>query len=384
MTQENNNSNDLSSDYIYTTLRKNSSFYHAEINGSIKCFRNSENVPALSMIENFVKKIIKSDDSGLHKVEKKAKDGQSIVTFQTSKWGNEYKALDAYITIIYEHETYYIYSENIRLFHEACNELQLHLIRFKDPNYFYSKINKYEGELFNDLINLIRAKSQTKEFKDRLRNRVAKSDQQFNEYKKYIEALFKKHSRLIVIRLDLSYLVSMDENTFETKQLVKLADAKCDLEHLLKNRRHNALFEHMVGHIWKLEYGKNKGYHYHLILFFLGSKVQNDAYIAHQIGNYWKVDITDKRGIFHNCNNNKDKYIHLGIGRINANSPEDAHLRFNLINYVLKYFTKQEQYLRIKLDPKDRTIGRGLMPDAHSGRGRPRKQYPSEDKIEGT
>lgn len=34
----------------------------------------------------------------------------------------------------------------------------------------------------------------------------------------------------------------------------------------------------MVGHIWKLEEGTTKGYHFHLMFFFDGSKVQHDAY----------------------------------------------------------------------------------------------------------
>jgi hypothetical protein len=170
----------------------------------------------------------------------------------------------------------------------------------------------------------------------------------FKKLKDYVDALFAKHSRLIVIRLDLSYHVS---NDLQPKQLVTLQQAKNDLAHLLKNTRHNALFEHVVGYIWKLEYGQSRGYHYHIILFFLGSKVQKDVYIAMQIGKYWSEVITNKRGHYYNCNNDKakhDSFGNLGIGRINA---DDTRLRFNLLNKVVKYFIKKEQYLRNRLDP---------------------------------
>jgi hypothetical protein len=67
----------------------------------------------------------------------------------------------------------------------------------------------------------------------------------------------------------------------------------------------------------------------------------------------------------------------LGIGLINADTEEDAHLRFNLIHYVLRYLVKSDQYLKIKLKMNDRSIGKGLMPKKKSNAVRPRKAYRS-------
>jgi Inovirus Gp2 len=144
------------------------------------------------------------------------------------------------------------------------------------------------------------------------------------------------------------------------------------LKHFQNNRRHNKLFDHMVGHIWALEYGVKKGYHYHLIFFLRGSEAQKDWYFSNQIGKYWEEQITQGRGNFHNCNANKQKYLHLGIGMIDATRPEDAELRVNLRN-VVNYLTKNEQILMLKLGAKDKAFGKGRTPEANSNRGRPRK-----------
>jgi hypothetical protein len=58
---------------------------------------------------------------------------------------------------------------------------------------------------------------------------------------------------------------------------------------------------------------------------------------------------------------------------INAEGEEDAHLRFNLIHYVLSYLVKSGQYLKVKLKMNDRSIGKGVMPKEKSKAGRPRK-----------
>lgn len=373
------NYNEISTDEIYNEIGNDSSIYQTELNGKvISCIGNDgDYFYLLKSIEKFIVKIISTDDLYFTKNVAPSNNSNFISTPTKSKLSSYFKLIPEFILTINELDPYYIYSENIRLFKEVCDELKLYPQSFNEPLDFNYSQNKYEYEIFNDLIKFIRNKSKTVEFSKRVTDRKNYASRITKKLKDYVNALFAKHSRLLVIRLDLSYLVSNDINPI---QLVTLEQSKKDLAHLLRNTRHNSLFEHMVGHIWKLEYGKSKGYHYHLILFFLGSQVEKDYYIAKQIGEYWKCFITQNRGSYHNCNDNKEKKKYdaigkLGIGCINAN---DANLRFNLLNYVVKYLTKKEQYLQLKLNRKDRVIGKGWIPSEHSGRGRPRNKYVSD------
>jgi len=372
------NNDDLSASDIYKYIESSSSIYSTKSNDEIISFYNDDCYLVLERLEAFVNYVITSNDDYPKQNDDTPINGKHIKNVTKPKICIYFKRINSFITTIYKHDAYYIYSENIRLFQEACYSLQLHQQCFNNPLDYNHSINKYAYEVFNDLIRFIRNKSKTAEFSKRVTDRKNYATRMFNKLKDYVDALFAKHSRLVVIRLDLSYHVS---NDLPPKQLVTLQQAKNDLAHLLQNTRHNALFEHMVGYIWKLEYGHSKGYHYHVILFFLGSQVQKDIYLAMQIGEYWSEVITDKRGYYYNCNDDKNKHDllgNLGIGRINA---DDANLILNLLNKVVKYFTKKEQYLQLKLSRKDRVLGKGWIPDAPSGRGRPRNSKIDERAL---
>lgn len=55
--------------------------------------------------------------------------------------------------------------------------------------------------------------------------------------------------------------------------------------------RSNKLFDNRVGYVWKLEYGIDKGFHYHMMI--------QDINIAKMIGEYWAAVITHYRGLYY-------------------------------------------------------------------------------------
>lgn len=183
---------------------------------------------------------------------------------------------------------------------------------------------------------------------------------------RYIDSLFEHYSRLTVIRLDL----------YEAGPILSQSDiekkywqAKYDLKHLLNNAKMNNLFAAMVGYIWTLEYGPERGYHYHLVLFFDGSQVRDDVFRAWEIGEYWKVVITNGRGSYWNCNAEKSKYPHLGIGMIHHSEVE----KINNLKQAAAYLIKIDHYVRMLTSDNGRTFGRGeILPPRTGNMGRPR------------
>lgn len=378
MKTNNNKDLGLSPSDIYSEIKDDSNTCHYKFNGKIRRHLDSSNGLSLGPIERFVDKVINSSLPGFNAIYKAIGNQGKIAEFRNTRLSIYFKSVDSFISTVYDHDIYYIYSEYIKLFYEACNELNLHLRRFVNHLFYLDDINKYEAELFNELIELIRFKSRLPKFKHAVARRERRAAQMFESIKSYVDSLFFNHSKLLVIRLDLGYLVEVDEVTRKTKKNTTLQEAKNDLANLWRNKRHNSLFDEMVGYVWKLEYADMKGYHFHLILFFNGSNVQNDYHIADMIGRYWCEVITNNRGIYFNCNAVKTKYKHLGIGKISAESPADSELRLNLINYVVKYLTKKEQFLRIKFSKKERVIGTGEKPSRPKKPGRPRNSRRDE------
>ncbi|MBL1265478.1 YagK/YfjJ domain-containing protein [Methylomicrobium sp. RS1] len=183
---------------------------------------------------------------------------------------------------------------------------------------------------------------------------------------RYIDSLFEHYSRLVVIRLDL-YEDSpiMSQSDIEKKYW----QAKYHFKRLLNNAKMNCLFDAMVGYIWSLEYGPERGYHYHFVFFFDSSQVIDDVYLAWQIGEYWKGVVTDGRGSYWNCNAEKKKYPHLGIGIIHHSDVE----KINCLKRAAAYLVKVDHYVRMLTPDNGRTFGRGeILPPRTGTVGRPR------------
>lgn len=246
----------------------------------------------------------------------------------------------------------YKYSAYVELFFKCSLTLELHKEFFYNPIALTSKGGR-QYSLYNKLINLIRTESNSPEFKHHIALRARRTLARQRSVEKYINTLLENHSRLLVLRIDFSYLFEFAKNITADK-------AKGDLSHFLSNKRGNpALFANLVGYIWKLEWGQKKGYHFHLIFFYNGRNVMKDTYWATQLGEYWKHQITAGIGNYHNCNASKHKYYRLGIGMLERS--DDAKRKV-LFNDVVGYLTKTDQYLMAAQLVKHRCIGKGELP----------------------
>lgn len=191
----------------------------------------------------------------------------------------------------------------------------------------------------------------------------------------YIDQLLENHSKIQVIRLDLSY-------TKEHAREASLEEINQDLKHLLNNRRTKpSIFENMVGYIAKREYTEDKGPHIHSIFIYDGQKIRKDAHKGDQIGQYWKNEITEGKGIYHNCNREKDKYPECALGMIDHT--DDAK-RTVLKEKAIAYLCKEEQSVDpIKQSGNERSFSRGIAPRKQSKAGRPRQGESSDDVVMG-
>lgn len=211
---------------------------------------------------------------------------------------------------------------------------------------------------FNKCVEVIREEARSKAFKAKVNSYQRSSNKNYKELVGYIDALFVRYSRLLVVRLDLSY---SKENCDVTQ-----ADAARDRKRLFENARSNNLFANMVGWVWKLEHGPMKGFHYHMLFFFDGSKVQQGIKIAWLIGQYWVDVVTKGRGLYYNCNRDYSYYKWCGVGMV---SHSDEQAREGLRNAVL-YLTKTDLFMKLKAE--GRSIGKMNWPANKDPRGRPR------------
>ena len=214
----------------------------------------------------------------------------------------------------------------------------------------------------------IKQEMQGTEFKNLIYKAYRTSKKNYDGMMRYIDSLFEHHYQLLVVRVDLGYHLG-NIITCQADIATKYWEAKHDFQHLLNNAKANSLFEHVVGYVWSLEYGPDKGFHYHLMLFFDGAKVRQDVTLSRMVGDYWSYPITGNRGLYYNCNARKNEYSQCGIGMIDW---KDTEKRNNLKN-AAAYLIKVDHYARMLAPDNGRVFGRGeILPPRTEGPGRPR------------
>lgn len=183
------------------------------------------------------------------------------------------------------------------------------------------------------------------EFKRQLNNRLRNQSQRINEMNKWIDGLFKKHSKLLLIRLDTGFNDSIKPH-LTAQGLTRYRQQLID--HVQRD------YPAYVGFLWKLEWMPLKGYHFHWLLVFNGQQLKNDVLIAKQIGEHWKSKILQGNGVYYNCNANTKAYERNAIGMVDRkDSIKRAH--FSLI---INYLTKLDDYLRHQLTDGSRGFGK--------------------------
>lgn len=293
-----------------------------------------------------------------------------------------FKYLQGFLATIKTLSTKYDYSELLNVFIHCSYSMSLKARDFLGCSISSRKLSldlvnqqNFRAEwLFNDFVARVRIECKRESVKAKIRSRRREANDRFNDYCRYIDALFAFRARLVVIRVDLGYRK-------EISSQIDIHEANRDMNHLIANMRCQGIFSHKIGYITKLEFGVEKGFHFHLLLFFDGAERKNSshAYLAQEIGEYWSNVITSKRGAYWNCNDQADQFERLGIRGIGVISWSDIELIQNLKKRVLAYLCKLDQFIRPRVDSNVRLIRRGMFPKvAPKKRGAPRRESMSD------
>lgn len=182
----------------------------------------------------------------------------------------------------------------------------------------------------------------------------------------YIDAFINIHARLTIIRLDLHLRLEPQQVNF-TRDL--LADMTMFWGQFRRDLNESKSIPNPAGFVGSLEHGHYRGFHFHVLLIYDGSKYQRDIRIAQLIGEHWKNKITNGRGGYHNCNA-KDPYgyKYYGVGRVDHwNTVKISNLKL-----AARYLAKTDYSLQAVIGD-NRTFFRGNMPQPKKNMGRPRK-----------
>ncbi|BBF77289.1 inovirus-type Gp2 protein [Acinetobacter nosocomialis] len=258
------------------------------------------------------------------------------------------------------------------LFRKICIEcLPSHIVNDTSTNFWQLAHNepiaispthyKPKAQILNEFYQrLFKALSTDIDYKKAVELRKEKSLNQNKKAKRLIQKLTVKFSKLLVIRIDFS----INRNFQITLELLKTYMSTF----LKKLHTPNDEIPSIVGYIWKLEYGIQKGYHYHFIFFMDGNLHKQETFFVDQLAKLWK-EITLNKGTYHSCNHNKGSYKRLAIGTLVHDDLE----KINALYMVVDYITKVDQFIIEKTLTNHRTFGYSTRKYEKSSAGRPRK-----------
>ena len=228
-----------------------------------------------------------------------------------------------------------------------------------------------ELSLLHDLTEKVKQEIRGVEFQKVLKGFSRPANKNYKSLVEYNEALFVRYARMLVIRVDFTYRSQYCVPRGDVA--ITHAEAKRHRKALLKYLR-SSKSPGVVGYAWKLEYGLDKSYHYHFLLFLNGVDHREDIVIAKILGEYWVDTVTEGKGIYYNCNKNKAAFEKKGILGVGMISHHQASLRAGL-SLVAAYLTKPDYFIRMIVPDGGRCFGKGgKASPKETKRGRPRKQ----------
>ncbi|EPY8494707.1 inovirus-type Gp2 protein [Pseudomonas aeruginosa] len=205
------------------------------------------------------------------------------------------------------------------------------------------------------------------EFKKHVRNCERAVNKNTKSLEEFVDSLFERYSRLLVLRLDIGYSLSYLQSQ---SWVMSLERVKKDFSVFLRLISRGRLKDTLRGYIWKLEFGPSKQYHYHVMVFLDGAKHQEDIRLCEELGEIWKVKVTAGDGVYFNCNRKKYRYKRNGTGMV---AWDDA-VKIDNLKWAGKYLVKKDLLIRPNLLDKERMFGKSAVPGPSKKVGRPRKK----------
>ncbi|VTU31047.1 hypothetical protein SRS16CHR_04800 [Variovorax sp. SRS16] len=203
-----------------------------------------------------------------------------------------------------------------------------------------------------ELVQTLRSNIRCENFQRELHNRSKQTQKNHREGIRYIDRIFKKCSKVVVIRLDLVTGGESPENRGIT-QTVDLKQARAEFAKFLRHLRETFP---LLGYLRELEYGLHTGYHFHMLIFVNGRLKRDGVRIAQSLGEHWKNVITEGRGRYWNCNDRPKDYERFALG---MTLRKDLLKRKVLIDKVLDYLTRKRFWMR--LEGVKKTFGKGQL-----------------------
>lgn len=227
----------------------------------------------------------------------------------------------------------------------------------------------------NDVVEEIIQQGRGDEFKDWLNAIQRQPDSNADRLWSLIEACLSANHHISVLRFDTGYAQYYCDSELSGEQAITYEDIRSHrraLRRFLKRDLSKMLPPGAckgMGFAIKLEYGLDKGYHFHVIVILNGDVVCRHAAIADMICDSWNRYITGGKGGSYNCF--RSTYVKPGIGSVRYNDEQKLK---TLKDLVVPYVTKPDFYVGMAKPEAHRSFWKSQPPMITARAGRKRSK----------
>lgn len=225
-------------------------------------------------------------------------------------------------------------------------------------------------DLLERLVRFVRRVSRSWRFINSLSAHHAKEQNNFNSARDFIKYLAAKHSRLCILRIDLTFRTPAKDfsHTEAADKVLQLY-----LRSLASKACKRNLLPGYLGFLIKRENGISRGTHFHLMVVLNGNlqgKTDYNAdYLSDRLGQMWMQRVGLEFGSFHNSYKDRASWPFNGLGLLDLHGIKAlAGLRI-----ALHYMTKQDCVLKTSNDKVKNYWRTPIANSSGKKRGPPRK-----------
>lgn len=177
-------------------------------------------------------------------------------------------------------------------------------------------------------------------------NKRRAADKRLASATQHINDLFSRKARLMIVKVVLWYEQPVVD--------IPRVDAMRDFKGLWCRIDCHPRLQDYLGYIWKLEYGHERGTHFHLLLFYDGARYWKDDYFGLEVKHLWKEAVAtnafgiqesysrvSRKGSGFVCNLQRDSYHLPALGVIHR---DDARARKGLM-HMAAYLSKHDELI---------------------------------------
>lgn len=219
----------------------------------------------------------------------------------------------------------------------------------------------------NRLVDKIRQAMSERETKRRRKNQLRAVRENLKSILSGMVAAFEKHSKILALRFDVGFHKPVEHPRLQPQ--IDFDAVHVAREKLLKHieRRFGGA---LVWYVWKIEYGQEKGFHIHWLVFLNGSLHSRDGHLVKEIGEFWSKQVVPGSGLYFNCSVLKQQYRSCGIGPLDASDPEI----WTGLGLIAQYFTKLEQLVGGRISGGRRSMGTSQIKSSEGHKPGPKRK----------